>query len=57
MADEHDVLMNLIMQAVRLRGGRSTAHPKYLPEVLALVCRGKLKLLRADQELIVIEAA
>lgn len=46
-------LMKLIMQAVEM--GATKGHIKYLPEVLALVCRQKLKLVKADVTGIVVE--
>jgi hypothetical protein len=39
-------LMKLILKGVALGGRR--VHNRYLPEVLALVCRQQLVLLRAD---------
>lgn len=49
----HDDLCALILRAVAL--GAKRAHIRYLPEVLALHCQGKLRFIEADQHSITLE--
>lgn len=47
-------IVQMIMQAVS--AGATKAHPKYLPEIAALHCQGKLVIVKADQNEIIVRS-